>query len=408
MHILESYALNTATKISDPFIYEDFFPLAVDKYITLDSYSENDSRDYKYWEDVVSYLVPHLVKKGISIVQLCGSNRNEIKQCYTISGNTTQNQNAYIIKNSLLHLGVDNLNSEMASYYDVNQICLIAATHVGTSKPFWGNNKCICLSPERNGNPTYISNENPKTIDKIKPETIVNKIFDFLKIEKPLGFETISMGRLYPQKSFHFICDAPVLSYDLSGIDKETDLKIRLDLGKPETNIFIDFLNRINHNEISVVTNQIFQPEQLLPFKNKIKIIYLIDENHNSQFVSRLRQLGMKYELATKLPQGELEKLKLEYMDLGLIRTNEELNFDNLEESEKENFSNVINYKSSKYIMSKGKFFPSEYALSLNEGEQKWEENKIYESVDIDNRSTISDLFWKDSKYFSILKKTID
>lgn len=404
MHILESYALNTASKISEPYIYEDFFPLAVDKYITLDSYSEDDSRDYKYWGDVISQIVPKLIKKGVSIVQLCGSGKKEIKECYSVSGSTTQNQNAYIIKNSLLHLGVDNINSELASHYGVKQICLIAAVHQKTSKPFWGNDNCTCISPDINGNPTYISNENPRTINNIKIETIINEIFKYLEISESFDLKTTFNGRLYPEKSIHYLCDSPILSYDVSGLDPEADLKVRLDLGTPDTNIFIDFLTRVNHKEISIVTDKVFRPEQLLPFKEKIKIIYIIDENHNLQFVTRLRQLGIKYELFSKLQEREMEPLKLDYMDLGLIQTNPDFKHKDAK-SEDESFSGIVNYKSSKFMMSKGKIFPSEYALSLNEGDEKWPNNKMWECVDVDNESPLSNLFWKDSKYFTIFKK---
>jgi len=169
----------------------------------------------------------------------------------------------------------------------------------------------------------------------------------------------------------------------------------------------MDFLSRINHKEISVVTSKTFQPEQLLPFKNKIKVIYLIDENHDSTFVSRLRQLGIKYELFSRMSDKEIAPFKLEYMDLGLIHNQQDKTFDDTEER-KDDYTGIINYKSSKVVMSKGKFFPSEYSLSLNEGSENWPTNKIFESVEINNRSPLSDFFWKDSKYFRILKKSVD
>ena len=37
MHVLESYALQNDLKIDRPFVYEKFFPLAIDKFITIDT-----------------------------------------------------------------------------------------------------------------------------------------------------------------------------------------------------------------------------------------------------------------------------------------------------------------------------------------------------------------------------------
>ena len=44
MHVLESYALQDNFKIDSPFIYEKYFPMAVEgKYITIDTSSDDES-----------------------------------------------------------------------------------------------------------------------------------------------------------------------------------------------------------------------------------------------------------------------------------------------------------------------------------------------------------------------------
>ena len=69
MHLIESYATNCGLKIDEPFIYEKFFPLAFDKYITF-SPSNNPAQDYDYWIEVINIIHPKLKKEGINILQL--------------------------------------------------------------------------------------------------------------------------------------------------------------------------------------------------------------------------------------------------------------------------------------------------------------------------------------------------
>ena len=69
MHLVESYATNCGLKIDKPYIFEKFFPLGFEKYITFET-STDPAKDYDYWNDVINPLLPELEKKGIAIVQI--------------------------------------------------------------------------------------------------------------------------------------------------------------------------------------------------------------------------------------------------------------------------------------------------------------------------------------------------
>ena len=57
MHILESYALQDNLKIDRPFIYEKYFPMAIEgKYITLDISADSSSAKYDNWSMVVDFI----------------------------------------------------------------------------------------------------------------------------------------------------------------------------------------------------------------------------------------------------------------------------------------------------------------------------------------------------------------
>ena len=57
MHILESYALQNDLKIDRPFVYEKFFPLAIDKFITIDTSNlGTPALTYDHWQLVVDLI----------------------------------------------------------------------------------------------------------------------------------------------------------------------------------------------------------------------------------------------------------------------------------------------------------------------------------------------------------------
>ena len=74
MHILESYALQNDLKIDKPLIYEKYFPLTVDKFITLDTSSlGTKALSYDHWQLVVDLIHPKLKDLGITKIRLLGA-----------------------------------------------------------------------------------------------------------------------------------------------------------------------------------------------------------------------------------------------------------------------------------------------------------------------------------------------
>ena len=70
MRLLDTYATNTGSKIDRPFIYTKYFPLPQQEYITIQSQTPYDSRNYSYWQEVINLLQPFLSKANICIVQV--------------------------------------------------------------------------------------------------------------------------------------------------------------------------------------------------------------------------------------------------------------------------------------------------------------------------------------------------
>ena len=83
MHVLESYALQNDLKIDKPYIYEKFFPMVVDKFITIDTSNlGTEALSYDHWQHVVNLIYPYLKEKKIAIVNLGDKNSIPLSKPY--------------------------------------------------------------------------------------------------------------------------------------------------------------------------------------------------------------------------------------------------------------------------------------------------------------------------------------
>ena len=115
MHLVEQYALSCGIKIDKPFIETSYFPIVAEKYITLHAPSRIQSKTYDYYNDVTDLLKTFLEKEGIKIIQIGSKEEAGISNCIQHQGQTSIKQAAYIIQNSLLHLGTDSFSTHVAS-----------------------------------------------------------------------------------------------------------------------------------------------------------------------------------------------------------------------------------------------------------------------------------------------------
>ena len=187
MRLLDTYATNTGSKIDKPFIYTKFFPLPLDRYITLQSQTPYDSRNYSYWQEVIDIIAPYLSKEKIHLVQVGTKDERPLNGAINLLGQTNINQLAYVIENSTLHFGADSLCVHLASYFDKPIVSIYSISNPNVAGPHFGDkNKHILLKGyERIGNkkPSYSQVESPKSIDTIKPEEIGKSILQLLDIK---------------------------------------------------------------------------------------------------------------------------------------------------------------------------------------------------------------------------------
>lgn len=382
MHILEQYSLNSGAKIKKPFIYEKFFPLNLDNFISFHP-SSKPSKTYDVWQEAIDLIVPYLEKKNIKIVQIGEKEDKLYSGTVNLLGLTNINQTAYILKNALLHFGADSFPTHIASYYDKKIVSLYSNNYVSCVRPYFGSpENQILLEPARTTKPCFSFHETPKTINKIKPETIAKSILKLLKIQDFINIESIYFGMEYNQPKLELV---PNMNVDPKK-HNSTNIIVRMDL---------EFNEQILRNQLKICDCVIFtdkpiDKQLLTENKNRVsKIIYEIKEDNDIEFANFLRFNSIPYQLFTYLKNDKIGKIKLDYIDQEQII---EVNSD-LKAKTKIDYTSNLFYKSNKKILSNGKIF-----LSVNSYKQDIAATQNAEAV-IDCAE-----FWKELENFYIFR----
>tara|TARA_Y100000593_G_scaffold95031_1_gene198582 strand:+ start:31060 stop:32241 length:1182 start_codon:yes stop_codon:yes gene_type:complete len=392
MHLLERYALATGAKIDKPFILEKFYPIPFEKYITVHPNSQYPSKNYDYWNEVLNIIGPSLIDKGINLVQIGTENDAKLPFCYHTNGATNINQVAYIVKNSILHLGADSFPVHVASSYSKKIVVLYGNAYAKNANPYWGNEEDqILLEPNREfRKPSFAPEENPKSINSISPEKIAKSVLNLLKISHDINHETVYCGVLYNPNN---------IIYETT-LEKFVDLK---QMNLPKILCRLDF----NHNE-EILAQQLERGPCELVMKNPVNIdilnnfknnivgiIYHIDEDDDPDFVNKIYSLGVEVALVSELSESNLAPKKINYMDAGLIRP---IKHPQVKNNELKNIDiNKLYYKSNKFTFSYDKIYPSKWAwMNDMEIKHKDELSKVPDHTE----------FWQEANNFRFVLET--
>lgn len=360
MHILEQYALNCGLKIGKPHIYEKFFPIPFEKYITFNPFGKFNSRKYSYWQEVVDLLLPILNKHNMHIVQIGSKDEPGYQNCFQLMGQTSFNQTAHIINNSLLHFGVDSFPIHIASHFDKKIVGLYCNMYASQSKPYWSNEKnVILLQADLNGKkPSYAAEENPKTIDRIKPETIANSIIKLLNLEEKINFETTFIGDKYG----HLLLESTPSTIVPPNILPNILLNIRFDYVKTiEEKDYVSIFNNLNIRDCAFITDKFIDLKKFYNLKHKIKNIFydITSAEIDFNFLNELYSLNFKVDFVfnkSKEPNEEILNSK----KLQLINHQEVIN---IIENTNQDFKNLVQsslfYKSKKLLFADNKIYLS-------------------------------------------------
>lgn len=357
MHLLEKYALSTGSKIKKPFIIKKYFPLPFDKYITIQNSSGMVGKCYDYFQDVIDFIFPILEKNGYKIVQIGSKEDISLNNVINLQGATNINQTAFILNNSKLHIGNDSFAIHMCSAFDIPLIALYSVSSPEIAGPFWKNQNQICLIPE-NWKPSFNPNENPKRVNEIKIEKILNAINKLLFNDTKDSIETLIIGDEYKQNIIIEIFPNHVVP---TQVFHNQILNIRFDYQKTLTEQdYIATLNNINSRPCTIVTDKPFNLQPFLQLKDKIKhIFYDITQDINLEFIKQLSLSGINHTPIFYLKNNQeiLNIRKLECIDYPF-------NINVIKQKTKLNINININtfYKSKKIILFNSKTYLSKAA----------------------------------------------
>lgn len=356
MHLIESYSTNTGLKISKPKLYTKYFPLPFKKYLVFHPHSK-PVKTYDYWTEVLDLIIPHLHHNGIHVVQIGDSGEEQYPNTYFLAGRTKLTQVNYLIQNSLMVFGVDSFSMHVASVFGKKIVSLYSNNNINNVRPYWSDKEDIeLIEPKREGTkPYYATDGVPKEINTIKPELIASAILN------KLGFQGVKfdltceyLGAAFKNKIVEIVPNmvAPPSTFG------SNQIIIRMDLEFNE-----QCLNeQLKTGQGIIITNKPISIDLLKINKNNIlQIIYKLEDNYDLSFAKELTALGVNHVFVTFKADDTLKKIKLDFMDIGIVHIKEARPVKSVIKSNGEVF-----YKNGRFILSNNRVYPSVYAYRNN------------------------------------------
>ena len=364
MHLLDTYALRMASKIGKPFIVKKFFPLPIDKYITIQNSSGMPAKCYDYFQEVIYLLHDKLEKFGYKIVQIGSKDDKPLIGTINICGQTNINQTAFILNNSKFHIGNDSFSIHMASAFGVPLVSLYGITYPSIAGPYWNKDKSITLIPE-NFKASFNPNENPKSINSIKIETIINSINELLFNDNiTTKFETKFIGNRYLNPILETFPDQIIPPNVLPNQMANIRIDYKKELSQDD---YVGIANNLNIRQCAIITDKKFDINSLLGLKEKItQVIYNITNSIDLEFIKNMFNNNINCIFVFEKDNNEdlLNKRKFDLIDYPVLvqevsKTDQSI----IENLVKE--KNLL-YSSKKLLFANNKMYASKHAFNKN------------------------------------------
>lgn len=372
-HLNSVYARSLGVKIGYPVFQPHFFPFLEEKYITFHNSDKCPSKSYSYWPDTIKILKPEFEKRGIKIIQIGAKEDKQVDGVDLFLNGCSIKQSAYILQKARLHLGIDSMPVHAASALGKPTVSLYAHAPKELCNPLWNQDKAILIESDRGGKkPSFSNHEDPKEIDRIKPEEIAESVFKLLNITKYNSQKTIFIGKKYLHKTIDIIPSSNPKEINVS----DANVRIRMDLAFNE-----DVLKTILHytnGKVEILTKDPISKEIINHFKGKISKVIYDSSNFNGEFLEFLRKSGIPFELNC-LSKSKLAEQRLKFFHYEIHLSQKE--------------------EDAKKLMKENKVLPKNL---------EFYSNRIYvegQNVMMTLSKKIGDLqFWIDAKYFRVFQ----
>lgn len=376
-HLIEEYAKSLGVKIGKPVLVDHYYPSIYDRYITIHNDDKFDSRNYEYFPQVINLIKPILHENNIKIIQVGSSENPKLINVDGVLINLNLKQSSYILKNSLLHVGIDSLPVHIASMYNIPIVALYSNVNLKNSQPYWSDkNKIILLESDKKENkPSYAPQESPKTITTIKPEDIANSILKLLNINNIIDFKTLDIGSHY-----HIPVVEVVPNFRANLQDqKEKTIYIRADLHFNDQNIAFWCSN----HKVKIISDRMLPLDLLNHFSAKIEHVFFKLKNIDisTQYFEEVKKAKINFTICTT-DKENLGKIRNNFFDF-------KVEYDNTNERFEQFPKKECKFLTNKVLISNGIIYASEAHL------------KIDKKLDSINETIYSDNdFWKDAEHY--------
>ena len=351
MHLIERYSLSTGLKIDNPHISSPFFPVAAERYVVFHTSAKDNLRDYDFWPEVKAFLEKTFEKLGLKTVQIGLEKDPSIKCDIDLRGKTTMNQMAYVIKHCDCFIGVDSFPAHLAGAFNKKMLAIYANSYSACVEPYWGDksNQKIIETHRPNGEkPTFSFNENPKTVNRLKPDEIAKHFCDLICPENSKSIATVHyVGSKYKMEQIEIIPDEP---YKI----QHPNLFVRMDLLHNEDN-----LNNILQTSVASVVTRKPIDDQFLN-SSRIKNINYVSDEFDEEFVKKILNRGIQMNLICT-DKNKLKDQRVKFFDFKILPFDEQEKIENSKKEVEEEVAKNSSIASRKKIIKNQKEYNSLY-----------------------------------------------
>ena len=346
-----TYANYCGTKLPEtpPKFPTNYFP-APREYITVHSSAGQPARFYDYWNKAISLILPELRKHNIEVIQIGGADDPKIFDSLDFRGKTTFRQCAYIVENSLCHVGADSCWIHVAGSKETPFVALYSSNPSNITKPHYLGNHVILDADLKGNKHSFMAEEYPKTINTVKAEDIANSIAQMLNLDWRTEFSTVWIGALANLEQIDLVPNFQIPP----NVFVNRRINIRMDIFHNEQGLGACLQN---YKAVVTLTKPVSEP-LLINLKKHIPLItYILDSGYSKQFVAFLHRSGIPYQLITEIDGEALAKMKLDLFDYNQIfkKTNPEID---------PVVDDSCYFETHREFFSEGKFYPTKYHLT--------------------------------------------
>lgn len=381
MNKIEKYSLHSALQSDSKITIQDaFYPIGSCDYVCFNT-SPSSGLQYPHWNELILLIKPYLDKKNISIYRIGDRSGFSIDNVSDFTS-CTFNQNAFIIKNSLLYFNVLDEHSLISYNYDIPSV-VFSPNFDESFFPFPQKDNFSILFPEDSKFPSLIRSYQG-SVPKLNPEIFAGKILESLDIEHHLNeFSMKYYGEMANVPTVEIIPDfSPHPNFLIN-----STVNVRNDLHFSEENLLSWGQNR----KLGIVTSKPISTNCLYHLRpSLVKLSINADDGIDENFLKSVKALNIKYDIFCT-NKSILNQLRLDFIEETIEY------FPRTEKKDLDLPDDVCNnclIRSSKVLLSKGKKFTSK-AHWIMDSEQKHDFSTVIDTQD----------FWGDSEFFYIYQK---